>query len=124
MITSERATKISPSWTLDDLLAAALADIGTSRRELEEAGAANPRIWDAFRECWSGAQLVSGATRDLPALLEPSLVRQVTLPINEALASPAALREAVRGLIEADLAVFDVTGRGDARSPCRRTVHR
>lgn len=129
VIASERATKIPPSWTLDDLLAAALADIGTSRRELEEAGAANPRIWDAFRECWSGAQLVSGATRDLPALFEPSLVRQVTLPINEALASPAALREAVRGLIEADLAVFDVTGFEPGvmmlvgvRAACRRGV--
>jgi hypothetical protein len=111
VIASERETKTPPSWTLDDLVAAAFAETGQSGGEQDRSAAdpqersvsdSNPRIWDAFHACWNGAQLVSGSTRTFPKQFDPALVRQVTLPINKALASPAALREAVRGVIEAD----------------------
>jgi hypothetical protein len=129
VIVSERETKKPPSWTLDDLIGAALADTGQSHGDRESGVNANPRIWDAFRPCWSGARLVSGATRTLPAMFESALIKQAILPINRALGSAAALREAVRGVIEADLVVFDVTGFEPGvmmlmgvRAACRRGV--
>ena len=61
VIGSERETKTPPSWTLDDLLAAGLVDTGQSRGDHETLGHTNPRIWDAFRQCWGGAEIVSGA---------------------------------------------------------------
>jgi tetratricopeptide (TPR) repeat protein len=129
VIVSERETKKPPSWTLDDLLGAALADTGQSRGDHESGVNANPRIWDAFHQCWNGARLVSGATRTLPSVFESALVQQAILPINRALASAAALREAVRSVIEADLVVFDVTGFEPGvmmlmgvRAACRRGV--
>jgi hypothetical protein len=130
IIASEYETKAPSSWTLDDLAAAALTETGPSAAAQEQEPAdPNPRIWDAFRACCHGAELASGRTRSVSARFDPALVRQVTLPINVALASRASLREAVRGIVEADVVIFDVTGFEPGvmmlvgvRAACRRGV--
>jgi hypothetical protein len=130
VVVSEREAKTPSPWTLDDLVAAALAESKKSHDQRElTAEETNPRIWSAFHRCWDGTQLVSGACRELPENFDPALVRQATLPINQALASSGALREAVRSVIEADLVAFDVTGFEPGvmmllgvRSACRRGV--
>src|SRR5262249_4133650 len=128
---SEYETNNPPTWTLDDLVAAAFAvpekPAGERTQNVEDA---NPRIWNAFRRCWNGAQLVSSeTTRELPQQFDSSLVRQVTVPITDLLVSAATLREAVRAVIEADLLVLDVTGFEPGvmlllgvRAACRRGV--
>jgi hypothetical protein len=130
IVASEYETDSPPSWTLSDLVEAALNQVERNGPEHKHpAESVNPRIWDAFRACWDGARLVSGATRTLQPQFRPDLVKRVTLPINKALASPAMLREAVRAVIEADVVVFDVTGFEPGvmllvgvRAACRRGV--
>jgi hypothetical protein len=130
IVVSEHDTNAPPSWTLDDLVAAAFTEIGQYGGEHQRpAEDANPRIWDAFRACWDGAQLVSGSTRKFPEQFNPALVRQTTLPINKVLGSPDTLRAAVRAVVEADVMIFDVTGFEPGvmllvgvRAACRRGV--
>ncbi len=116
VISSERETQATGSSSLADLALPAIASHA-------------PKLWEAFREKQNGLPLVSGKRRELGQVFEAKRVRTAALSINDVLASQAALEQAVRGLIEADLAVIDVTGFEPGvmlllgvRAACRRGV--
>jgi tetratricopeptide (TPR) repeat protein len=73
-------------------------------------GESGRRIWNAFHSATNGRPLVSGERRRLPDAPRPSAMRFARFNIVDALTTAETLDRAVRAVIEADLAVFDVTG--------------
>jgi hypothetical protein len=67
-------------------------------------------VWDSFTSAWEGQQLLNGQQRRLPPEYSKANVRLASFDVLDAYASPASLDRAVRLLVEADLALFDVTG--------------
>ncbi len=67
-------------------------------------------LWDSFTGAWQGRQLLRGQQqRQLPAEYSSEHVRLTSFDVVDAYASPASLDQAVRLLVQADLALFDVT---------------
>lgn len=67
-------------------------------------------LWNSFTAAWQGRQLVRGSQgRRLAAEYSKANVRLAWFDVLDAYASPASLDLAVRLLVEADLALFDVT---------------
>jgi hypothetical protein len=66
-------------------------------------------IWDGFRQFWNGRQLIDGSVRAVPEAFDPSRILVPVLPVMEAFRTQAALEEAVRSVVQADLAFFDLT---------------
>jgi hypothetical protein len=117
VIASERETKEPPSTTLEELVRSVTR------------GKSGPAVWTAFWDCWDGATLTSKARRSRPASYSTESVRNATVSINTALLSPDTLSAVVRALVEADLAVIDITGFEPGvmmllgiRAACRRGV--
>lgn len=106
-----------PSWGLKNLVNTALV------------GKAGERIWSAFRDAVDGQALISGKSRRLPPTLTPASLAKATFSVLDAFADGAALEQAVRAVVEADIVVFDVTNFEPAvmlllgvRSACRRAL--
>jgi tetratricopeptide (TPR) repeat protein len=69
------------------------------------------RLWRAFREAWQNRPLISdGQQRQLASAYSRANVRLAAFDVADVYASPASLDIAVRLIVEADLALFDVTG--------------
>lgn len=67
-------------------------------------------LWDSFRSAWQGRQLVKNLKpRPLPEKYSRSNIKVASFSILDAFASPSSLDLAARLLVEADLALFDVT---------------
>jgi Trypsin-like peptidase domain len=67
-------------------------------------------IWDSFRSAWEGRRLARTAKeRGLASEYAWANVQLAMFDVVDAYASPASLELAVRLIVEADLAVFDVT---------------
>jgi hypothetical protein len=73
------------------------------------AGATRSQIWSAFRSAVNGRRLVSDRRRELAEEVDPTAVRVAACDVLDVFSSPGALQRAVRGIVQADLAVFDVT---------------
>ena len=97
VIISEHDTRERPSRDLDDVVRDALS------------GESGQKIWTSFRQAVHGQYLVSEQQRVLSDGLDPGGSRVATFNVVDALASEATLDRAVRAIVEADLAVFDVT---------------
>jgi len=117
VIGSERETETPPVSTLEELVRSVTL------------GKSAPDLWCLFRTCWDGTRLVSGARRSTPAKFDVGCIRNAAVSINAALQSPETLKAVIRALIEADLAVVDVTGFEPGvmmllgvRAACRRGV--
>jgi hypothetical protein len=67
-------------------------------------------VWDAFRASVDGRALVSGDVRDVADEYAMEHIRQAAFRVTDAFASFESLATATRLLVEADLALFDVTG--------------
>jgi hypothetical protein len=68
------------------------------------------RIWAAFRSYWSDRSLLAtGAPRGLADRPSAADIRLATLGVTDALSSRSRLAEAIRLIVEADVAFFDVT---------------
>lgn len=88
----------APRWGLSDLVEDALV------------GKTGQQIWDAFRECWRERRLLKSGVRQLKEECDPHNVRLLKMDVNTVFESANSLDDIVRVLVEADLAVFDVTG--------------
>lgn len=67
-------------------------------------------LWSSFATAWKGRQLVRGRQgRRLAAQYTKTNVKLAWFDVLDAYASPASLDLAIRLLVEADLALFDVT---------------
>jgi hypothetical protein len=67
-------------------------------------------LWTSFVDVWRDRRLVRGpSARPLPAEYSKDSAKVASFNVLEAYASPASLDRAVRLLVEADLALFDVT---------------
>ena len=106
-----------PSWGLTNLVGASLV------------GADGKRIWGAFRDAFDGQALTSGKTRRLAETVTPASLAKAAFSVLDAFADGAALEQAVRAVVEADIVVFDVTHFEPAvmlllgvRSACRRAL--
>jgi hypothetical protein len=117
VISSERETETPPASTLEELVRSVTL------------GKSAPDVWCAFRTCCDGTRLVSGARRSTPPKFDVGCIRNAAVSINAALQSPETLKAVIRALIEADLAVVDVTGFEPGvmmllgvRAACRRGV--
>jgi hypothetical protein len=115
VILSEYEKGTSPDWGLTELVRDAVA------------GETGDRIWTSFIAAGDNVRLVSGKQRRLPAVLEPSAICFGSFSVIDAFSSGESLDRAVRVIVEADLAVFDVTGFEPGimlllgiRSACRR----
>lgn len=71
---------------------------------------AGTRVWEAFLGARQASSLVGGTRREFSETYSVRNVQLATFDVLEAFASPASLDLAVRLLVEADLALFDVTG--------------
>ena len=116
VIASERETENPPSSTLEELVATMM--LGNSAED----------VWKGCAACWNGTRLVHGETRSL-AQFDIASVRNATVSINTALQSMETLKTVIRALIEADIAVLDVTGFEPGvmmllgvRAACRRGI--
>jgi hypothetical protein len=76
-------------------------------RSQPEAG---QKVWQAFTATHHGAELVDGTRRGLSAAYGPTKFRLAAFSVMDALDSEESFALAVRLLIEADLALVDVTG--------------
>lgn len=86
-----------------DSLAALLKEVLSSPRA--------KALWDSFTGASQGRQLVGGPQqRRLPAEYSKDNLRLASFDVLDAYSSPASLDLAVRLIVEADLALFDVTG--------------
>ena len=117
VISSERETEAPPASALEELVGSVTL------------GKSAPEVWKQFRACYNGTRLVSGVSRSLPLEFDTASVRNAAISINTVLQSPEALKAAVRALIEADLAVIDLTGFEPGvmmllgvRAACRRGI--
>jgi hypothetical protein len=106
-----------PSWGLTQLVNGALV------------GKKGNRIWDAFRTAFDGQALTGGKIRRLGENLTPGSLAKAAFSVLDAFADGAALEQAVRAVVEADIVVFDVTHFEPAvmlllgvRSACRRAL--
>jgi hypothetical protein len=87
------------------------------------------KVWDAFAATCHGRKLLSGKMRDLSREFGKSSVAFGAFSVAEAFLSAETLDKAARAVVEADLAIFDVTGFDPGvmvligiRSACRRGV--
>jgi tetratricopeptide (TPR) repeat protein len=71
---------------------------------------AGTKVWEAFKATHHGTELVDGTRRDLSAAYGPTKFRLAALTVQEAFDSAESFALAVRLLIEADIALVDVTG--------------
>jgi hypothetical protein len=69
-----------------------------------------PTLWDAFRQAWDGRELLRSGPRAIPANFSSANVRVASFGATDAFTSRAGLERVVRLVVQADLALFDVTG--------------
>lgn len=95
LVTSEFESRTSPAWTLEELVG------------LVVKGKLGRRVWDKFREYGNERVLLNGQQRKLPKKFER--IQLASFAVKDAF-DDQLFDDAVRGLVEADLAIFDVTG--------------
>ena len=90
---------------------------------------AGDTIWTGFAQFWNGRQIIDGSVRSVPGTFDPSRVVRAVLPVTEAFLDHSSLENAVRAVVQADLAFFDLTRFEPAvmfllgiRAACRRGV--
>ena len=99
VVTSEAPVNAAP----DDSLEGLLQDVLASKHA--------DRVWKAFvRACHDRPLLLSKDPRVVPTDYSRRNVSLAAFNVNEALASHRSLEMAVRLIVEADLALFDLTG--------------
>jgi hypothetical protein len=74
------------------------------------SGPMGPMLWDSFRQAWDGRELLRSGPRVIPANLSGANVRVASFGVTDAFTSRAGLERVVRLVVQADLALFDVTG--------------
>ena len=67
-------------------------------------------LWRSFERACRGDELLDGKRRQLPAEYSKANVSLAVFDVADAFASPASLDRVVRLVVQADLALFDVTG--------------
>ena len=73
------------------------------------SGTSGSKIWDSFRKFWQGRKLLNGKTRELDEAFSGTRVRNAKRRVTDAFKDNDAIVETVTRIVEADLAVFDVT---------------
>jgi hypothetical protein len=68
------------------------------------------KIWQSFRSHWNDVMLLSGQRRQLSPVFDLNAVHIAAREVRRVYASDSVLDETIRLIVEADLAVFDVTG--------------
>lgn len=94
LLTSEYETETSPEWPLEQMVSLAMK------------GLHGRNVWKAFREYANQRILLNDNQRILPK--EFQAIRLTTYAIKDAF-DDGVFDDVVRGLVEADLAIFDVT---------------
>lgn len=72
-------------------------------------GREREEIWEHFAACWRDRTLVNGACRDLPTAPTPDHFVRHTLAIGRVFEGDRDFVTAIRAVVEADLAVFNLT---------------
>ena len=97
VISSEHESRRAPIATLEDV-------VNTAAR-----GAAGRPLWSAFRHLWSQRVPLTGSGRDI-GHYDVDKIHVRELAVHDIFADEQNLQAAIRGVVEADLAVFDLTG--------------
>ncbi len=67
-------------------------------------------LWDSFRQACDGRELLRSGPRVIPAEFSHRNVRVASFGVTDAFTSRTGLERVVRLVVQADLALFDVTG--------------
>jgi Trypsin-like peptidase domain len=67
-------------------------------------------LWHSFTEAWQGHELLCGKQRQLSTEYSKTNIKLASFDIGDAYASPVSLDRAVQLAVQADLALFDITG--------------
>ncbi len=115
-ITSELESRDNPTWTLDGLV----GDTMTGRL--------GRKVWSAFRTYAHDRVSLRKERRELAATLSQDSIQLAAVNVRDAF-EEEVFDQVVRGVVEADLAIFDVSGFEPGmmllmgiRSACRRGI--
>ncbi len=67
------------------------------------------RVWTGFQRYWFGRRLVDGTQRPIAETYNATSISVAALSIIEVFADRPALEAAIRSIVQADIALFDVT---------------
>ena len=109
VVTSESALDHDQGDGLDGLMEDLLASYTFMETEGSNQDGKRAGVWPSFCRAMSRQTLLDGGRRSIPSRYAPSSVELATFSVLDAFDSAKSLELASRLIIEADLALFDVT---------------
>jgi hypothetical protein len=97
VVVSEFSERRKEDWDVINLMQQALV------------GMRGSRVWQSFRSHWNDVSLLSGARRNLAPAFDLNAVHIAARFVTRLYSSESTLDEAIRLIVQADLAVFDIT---------------